>query len=197
MTTATSSARLKLLLLISVFLGPLFLAMLMYFNPQWFTPIDKNHHGELITPAQPLMALKATLHQGQALPDDLLTGRWTLLYWNNADCDLLCEADLFKMRQVRLSLGKDIERVQTIYLSSETKIGKQIEIMIKRHPKLITAYLENEVENPFAQQIGAHPQKNTYIIDPLGNLIMRYSSTATSKGLLKDLKKLLRVSRIG
>ncbi len=187
-------SRLKLAALILVFFGPLLLAMLIYFNPLWFTVSGGDSHGELITPAQPLATFEGVSFAGRALPNSLLSGKWTLLYWNGADCDLACEADLFKMRQVRLSLSKDIERVQPVYLASAPATDSRLEQLLARHPRLIKAYPK---PGAFLEQIGARSKKNIYVVDPLGNLMMRYSATATSKGMLKDLKRLLRVSRIG
>ena len=183
----------KLLALILAFFGPLFIAMMIYFNPHWFASPTPRSHGELITSAQPLTDLAAVSYAEQPLPPDLLRGKWTLLYWNTAVCNLDCEADLFKMRQVRLSLSKDIERTQTMYLS-DTLLPSAA---LKRHPKLITAYLTPNPDSIFRRRLSNLPAGNTYLIDPLGNLVMRYSPDATSKGMLKDLKKLLRISRIG
>ena len=185
--------KLKLLALILAFFSPLFLAMLMYFNPQWFTLPGGGHHGELIDPAQPLVAFEASSRADRALPANLLRGRWTLLYWSGADCDLACEADLFKMRQVRLSLGRDLERVQTVYLAE--KPGSLPERLLDRYPQLTAAQLESG--SAFAIQLAAYPQNNMYVVDPLGNLMMRYSADAASKNMLKDLKKLLKLSNIG
>ncbi len=190
-----TGSKLKLLALILVFFGPLFLAMMLYFNPHWFTLPGGRSHGELITPAQPLAALEAVSGKGQALPSDLLIGKWTLLYWNGGDCNLRCEADLFKMRQVRLSLGKNVKRAQTVYLTSEPTIDNHLERLLYRHPQLLTAHLRPE--NAFAGQISAYPKNSIYLVDPLGNLMMRYSNSAMSKGILRDLEKLLRVSGIG
>ena len=194
MPRTTQFGRLKLLALILAFFGPLFAAMLLYLNPQWFPLPASTSHGELITPARPLAAFAAVSRDGRTLSEDLLTGKWTLLYWSDADCDLECEAGLFKMRQVRLSLAKDVERAQTVYLSAG-EAGSGLASLLDRHPSLVTARLKPG--NAFAEQIHAYPRKHVYVIDPLGNLVMRYPGTATSRGMLKDLKKLLRVSRIG
>ena len=185
---------LKLLILVLAFFGPLFAAMLIYFNPHWFTLPESASHGKLITPADPLAAFTAVSRGGRILPGSFLAGKWTLLYWNGTDCDLACEADLFKMRQVRLSLGKDIKRTQTVYLSSDA-VGADLSRLLHKHPQLTAAHLKPG--SAFAEQINAYPQKSIYVVDPLGNLMMSYSGDATSKGILEDLKKMLRISRIG
>ena len=97
------------------------------------------------------------------------------------------------MRQVRLSLGRDLERVQTVYLAE--KPGSLPERLLDRYPQLTAAQLESG--NAFAIQLAAYPQNNMYVVDPLGNLMMRYAADAASKNMLKDLKKLLKLSNIG
>ena len=197
MTDAVKISRLKLLALAAVFLGPLLLATLIYLNPGWFTLPGSDSHGELITPAQPLAEFQGVSRHGRHLPGELLIGKWTLLYWNGADCDLECEAGLFKMRQVRLSLSKDAGRVQTVYFSGEPTAGGTLERLLDRYPRLITAHSKPGEKTLFAEQLGVYPQGSVYLIDPLGNLMMRYPDSAASKGIFKDLKKLLRVSKIG
>lgn len=197
MTDPVGISRLKLLALTAVFLGPLLLATLVYLNPGWFTLPESGSHGELVAPAQPLAEFQGVSRQGRRLPGELLTRKWTMLYWNGADCDLKCEAGLFKMRQVRLSLGRDAGRVQLVYFSDEPTAGGSLERLLGRYPRLIAAHSDSGAENVFAGQLGAYPKGSVYLVDPLGNLMMRYADSAASKGILKDLKRLLRVSKIG
>ena len=49
---------------------------------------------------------------------------------------------------------------------------------------------------PAAAPSGAHAPR-VYLIDPLGNLMMSYAADAKSKGMLEDMKRLLRLSSIG
>ena len=195
MTHPPALSRLKLLGLALAFLGPPIIAAVLYLNPQLFAHKSDNY-GELISPAQSLAALDAVSRERGKLPDDLLTGKWTLLYWNGAGCDLSCEAGLFIMRQVRLSLNKDMDRVQTVYLSDAPGDPSR-SAPFDRHPQLTVAYFPGERNNALRRQMRAYPKNGIYIVDPLGNLMMRYPDNATSRGVLKDLKKLLRVSRIG
>ena len=195
MTPSPALSRLKLLGLALAFFGPAIIAAVLYLNPRLFVH-KSDSYGELISPAQSLAALDAVSRERGKLPDDLLTGKWTLLYWNGAICDLRCETSLFIMRQVRLSLNRDMDRVQTVYLSGDP-IDISRSAPFDRHPQLTVAYFPAEHGSALEKQMRAWPKNSIYIIDPLGNLMMRYPDDATSRGILKDLKKLLRVSRIG
>ncbi len=195
MTPSLGLSRLKLTGLALAFLGPPIIAAVLYLNPQLLMH-RSDSYGELIAPAQPLATLDAVSREREELPGDLLTGKWTLLYWGDADCNLSCETNLFIIRQVRLSLNRGMARVQAVYLSDEP-IDPLRAAPLERHPQLTVAYFLGSRVSMLEKQMRAYPENRIYIIDPLGNLMMRYPDNATSKGILKDLKKLLRVSRIG
>ncbi|MGU9977713.1 MAG: cytochrome oxidase assembly protein [Candidatus Oxydemutatoraceae bacterium WSBS_2016_MAG_OTU14] len=190
-----TSSRIKLVGLFLAFFGPMFIATLLYFNvdaPRFLS----NNHGQLLDPIKTLPPLEASdLQRKELLPRDFLLGKWTLLFWGSSHCDLACEASLFKMRQVRLSLGREIERVQTLYLLNKGKISPQLQALLKRHPRLTIA--EPKDASPFLLELNAQSQQHVFVIDTHGNLIMEYTRDATSKGMFTDLKHLLRTSKIG
>ena len=188
-------SRLKLVGLFLVFFGPLFIAMILYFNEEFHTDLSTNH-GKLLEPIKSLPNLEAWDIQKQApLPPILLSSKWTLLYWGHNTCDLHCEADLFKLRQVRLSLGKDMGRLQTLYLSKAGQTDVTLLRLLKRNPALLVAQLKQN--SPFAVEINAFVPQQIFIIDTHGNWVLKYTQEATAKEILKDLKHLLKVSRIG
>lgn len=130
-----------------------------------------------------------------ALDAGFFRGHWTLLLWGGANCGLDCEAGLFKMRQARLALGRHRTRVRTAYLLAP---GEPFEIhppqLLRRHPRLAVARLDGEARVVRALSALA---PGVYIVDPNGNLMMNYAANATARGITRDLKHLLRTSRIG
>lgn len=130
-----------------------------------------------------------------ALDIGFFRGHWTLLLWGGADCGLDCEAGLFKMRQARLALGRHRARVRTAYLLAP---GEPFEIrppqLLRRHPRLAVARLNGGARVVRALSALA---PGVYIVDPNGNLMMGYAASATARGITRDLKHLLRTSRIG
>lgn len=186
-----------LLLLFAVFVVPLLVAMAMFaMRGQWSitNPIS---HGQLIYPAQPISSFEFSTATQSAGTREYLQTKWTYFLYIPATCNLECEAALFKVRQTIRSMGKDINRIQYMMLSEPSKPPIIDQRIMQRHPQLVVGQLtkwqtEVDVEKRELLEAGV-----LYIIDPLGNLMMRYDMNATSKGMLKDLKKLLRTSNIG
>lgn len=190
-------SRTTLIGLVAVFVGPLLLAAILYaYHDKLPIPAAKTH-GQLIHPVRPLEAFAARTLGGEPMSLDDLRGKWTLVYVGGSHCNLPCEASLFKTRQVRLALGESMSRVQRLYLLTDEDGIDELQQLLETHARMTTAALEDVSREVVLQTFGERPQGNVYIIDPLGNVMMRYAPDATSKGMLKDLKHLLKVSQIG
>lgn len=186
-------SRLMLVGLMLIFAGPLVIASLMYaFRDNVDLP-GVSVYGELVSPARPVEQLSASTQNGDNLTVNDLQDHWTLLYLGDSHCDLNCEASLFKLRQVRLSLGREITRVQRWYLYAGDKPTEHLTSILARHPGMFAARLNL----PLGQLLEDLPDSGIYIVDPHGNLMMHYDTSVTSKGILKDMKHLLRLSQIG
>ncbi len=188
-----TKSRSYLLGLFAVFFGPLFFAMWLYYVPHSWLNSSTQNHGILVVPAQPLEEFELVSLDGSSWSHEEFIGKWTLLYIGDELCDLYCEANLFKMRQVRLTLGRESDRVQRKYLGLKTHQKTQsIEEIFSKYPGMQYAWFEKTLP-----QFQAFPIHQVYVIDPHGNLMMWYAKDATSKGMKKDLKRLLKVSKIG
>lgn len=203
---ALSKSRLYLLGLFAVFFIPMFIAMWMYFGAgSWFT-LKSQNHGVLIQPPRPLNEFSLTSNDAATWTHEEFLGKWTIMYLGDGQCDLYCEASLFKMRQVQLTLGRDSQRVQRKFLGLDDGLGDglgnnsnstNLKEIFKNYPKLQNAWFDPDLFRIHLPQFKDLDGHSIYIIDPLGNLMMYYSKYATSKGIKKDLKRLLKVSRIG
>lgn len=194
--------RFFLLLLASLFFGPLLLAMVWYAHAdRWPLPDQRANHGELIRPVQMLSDIQLKDLDGASLPTEILRGRWSLVYPGSATCDPRCQDFLYQVRQVRTALGKHTERVQRIYLlQSAPTDPSALKALHALHPDLIVAVLASpETVRRFPSSAPGERWSGTqlYVVDPLGNLMMRYGIDADPKGILADLERLLRLSQIG
>ena len=193
MTDAARNGRPMLLLLAVVFLGPMAVAMAMYFTGFRWRPGGTTQNGVLFEPARPLPDVTMTL-ASEPGKTATLRGKWTLIYIGPGACDAGCRQALAEMRQVRRALGRDMDRVQRLYLV--TVGAPDSRFLAAEHPGLGVLALDPAV-GKLAGVVGAVGPGEIFLADPLGNLIMRYPAGTGMKGMHADLKHLLTISTIG
>lgn len=190
------SARTQIWILLGVFFAPLALAFLLYYGSGGWRPPGSTNRGELISPARPLPNVELPTPAGPPLAASAWRGKWTLVYVGDGRCDERCRAALTLMRQTRLALNKDMTRVQRIFLATGNCCDRAY--FDAEHPGLTIALADNDAG---ATLLAAFPDTaagSIYIVDPLGNLMMRHApAAAPSKDLLEDLRKLLKFSHVG
>ncbi len=178
---ARRSGRRQFLLVASLFCIPLAAALGLYFTSGWRPAVGA--HGELIDPPRPL-------------PEDALRERWSLVYLAGSDCDERAPAVLEDLSRLRLALDKDAARVRRVLLHAGE--CATMDLPSEESDLLVLSATGDEgatLRALFPPTLGgAH---GIYIVDPHGNLLMSYPATGSARGLLKDLERLLRLSRIG
>jgi hypothetical protein len=175
-----------------LFFAPLGLAFYLYYGHGTWHPGGHVNAGDLVSPARPLPAVALPLFGAGATGPNVLKGKWTLLYVQSGPCTTLCRTRLYDTRQVRLALDRDMDRVQRMLIADPACCEAQL---LQQHPDLIAVRLGADTVPLLALlPIGAN---RVYVIDPLGNLMMSYAADARPKGMLEDLKRLLRLSSIG
>jgi cytochrome oxidase Cu insertion factor (SCO1/SenC/PrrC family) len=197
----TVRSKAQIWLLIVVFFAPLAIAFVLYYGAHDWKPKHTTNRGDLIDPARPLPLSALTNPNGGTLSPQLLRGKWTLLYIGEGQCDPRCHEALTLMRQTRLALGQDMDRVQRLFLVTGNCCDQAY--LAREHEGLILARADDAAAagliSLFPTYEGAPVARagRIYIVDPLGNLMMSYAPTAPTKGLLEDMKKLLKLSHIG
>jgi hypothetical protein len=185
-----------LALLGGLFLLPLAIAFWMYYGTDW-RPARTVNHGELITPVRSLPAahLQPALAPGSA-PAELFHRKWSLVYVGDGRCEDTCRQALYVMRQTRLSLNNEMSRVDRVFLATSQCCAR--EFLAQEHPGLLVLDATGAEANSLLSVFPANEREQSlFIVDPLGNLMMRYDVRQNPKGLLQDLKKLLSLSHIG
>jgi cytochrome oxidase Cu insertion factor (SCO1/SenC/PrrC family) len=193
--------RTQLWLLIGLFFVPLIVAFVMYYGLSGWRPAGSTNEGDLITPARPVETGVLLSPQDQPLEEDVIKGKWSLLFIGDGQCDPRCREALTLIRQTRLALNDDASRVQRIFFATANCCD--LEYLNTEHAGLITARVEEESDRkllatfPRYQDVPIETAGRIYIVDPLGNLMMSYAPDAPPKALLEDLRKLLKLSHIG
>jgi hypothetical protein len=189
--TKQGRGRLQLLLIAAIFIGPLLVAAWMYFGGAGLAPEGRTNHGALLQPITNL---------AEALPDSPLhaptDGRWVLLYENAGSCDEDCEFSLYTLRQSRLMLGRERDRLVRVFLHGDSPPDKVL--LANEHAGLVTmqdgALAELlQSKRPGGLEAGG----GYYLIDPLGNLVMYFPPDIDPADMVEDIEHLLELSRIG
>jgi hypothetical protein len=183
-----------------LFFAPLGLSFYLYYGPGAWHPSGRVNAGDLIDPPRPLPSLVLPLQSSGETAPDFLKHKWSLLYVEQGPCAERCRASLYETRQVRLALDRDMDRVQRVFIADENCCDFQT--LNAQHPDLLAIRL-SPAAAPLLKLLprgdagdGANAQR-IYVIDPLGNVMMSYAPDARPRGMLEDMKRLLRLSHIG
>jgi cytochrome oxidase Cu insertion factor (SCO1/SenC/PrrC family) len=167
--------RLKLALIFLACAAPFVLGWAAwYFN--WATGASGNY-GELIPPR--------TL---SGPPLDELRGKWVFVAFDSAACNEYCEKKLYFMRQVRKAQGKEQARLERLWVITDAGTPRA---------ELLAAIEGTRISKLKPDGFAGNPADHIYLVDPLGNLMMRFPRDPDPSKMIKDLQRLLKYSRIG
>jgi hypothetical protein len=175
--------RLQLLLILLGVIGPMILATGMY-KLQFWVPEGRSYHGELIGNGQTRADIGVQAQEE----------RWQLLVTAPKDCSVDCQQLVYLARQLQIGLGRDAARASHA-LAIAQPLNSDYETKLQReYPQLQRYALDLPTYTKGAQ---GNDTPHLWIIDPHGNLVLRYDPTVKGKDLLNDLRHLLKLSNIG
>jgi cytochrome oxidase Cu insertion factor (SCO1/SenC/PrrC family) len=175
-----------LLLLAALCTAPVLASYVAYYL---FPREAQVNYGSLL-PTAPASAIEGTKADGAPFRLADLRGRWILLAGDSGGCAAACERKLYATRQARTMQGRDQDRLVRAWLF--TGDAMPAPEFLAQHPGLVVARVP-------AGALAALPggERAIYLIDPLGNLVLRFPGDPDINGIAKDLSRLLRASRIG
>lgn len=189
-TARTRSSRIKLLLLFLVAASPVIAS---YFTYYVIRPEGRRNHGELIQPQRPLPALTGVALDGQRIDLQSLRHQWLLVTVADSACDARCERHLYLSRQLRESLGKDKARLDWVWLrTGSTDVAEPLRVALASATvlRLEASDLAQWLEPAPGQQLSDH----LYLVDPLGNWMMRFPADLDVAKARRDLERLMRAA---
>lgn len=184
------SPRVKFLLLIGLFALPVIVAYVAYYG---WRPAGHGNYGELIE-TRPLQHTAGVLSDGTQFDLQQLRGKWVMVHVGPAACDDACTQQLYHMRQVRLTQGKNQSRIARLWVLADA--GTPSAALLNAHPGLVVWRPDHAgflAQWPAVERPSAH----IYLVDPLGNQMLRFPAALEPKRMMKDLKLLLKASQIG
>lgn len=191
---AASRHRRILWLVLTICIAPVILSYLSYYV---FRPQMRNNYGTLLDPRRfPVPELHATTADGQPASLNDLHRQWVLLQVDRADCETRCADKLYYMRQLRAAQGKDADRIARVWLVTD-KAPLSVPLMKIYDGTHILRVDASAVARWLPVEAGTRAEDHLYLIDPLGNLMMRFPKDPDYNKVKQDLNRLLKASRIG
>jgi len=172
-------------LLAAVCIAPVVASYAVYY----LLPRDRQVNYGTLLPTAPAPALAGSRVDGTPFRLDALRGKWLLLTIGGEDCGAACARGLYATRQARTMQGKEQDRIVRILLLAGTSPPDAG--VLAQHPGLVV------VRVPDAHAVFPGVAGTAYLVDPLGNLVLRYPEDPDVKGMAKDIGRLLKASRIG
>lgn len=189
----TASGRWKMMVVLLVCAAPVIASYFLYYV---IRPEGRRNFGELIEPQRPLPEFTATTLDGRSVPLASLKGQWLLLSVGSGACGEACVQQLYLQRQLRESLGKDKDRLDRVWLvNDEQAIAAALlpglrEASVLRVPRA-------ELARWLAPVAGRQLEEHLYVVDPMGNWMMRFPAQLDLQSAAKakrDLERLMRAS---
>lgn len=186
------SGRRQAMFVMAICAAPVIAAWLAFFV---FPPGKLMNYGDLVE-ARPLPDSPLVSLEGKPFRLSDLKGRWVMLQVDGGACAEACQVKLYQMRQVRLTQGREMERIERVWLIDD---AAQLDTIVMR--AFDGTRLVRAAASPLLGQLplpaGGNVRDHIYMVDPLGNLMMRFPKDADPSRIKKDVERLLRVSRVG
>jgi peroxiredoxin len=168
-----------------------------YFTFYVIKPEKRSNYGTLIDQrAHPVPAMALTTLDGKPAALEQFKGKWVMLMAAPGACDEACRKQLFAMRQLRAMQGKEMARIERVWLITDREPLDTIVIreydgthMLRADAKTVANWLPADPGTTVAGHI--------YMIDPLGHLMMRFPRDPDPRKVYKDIYKLLKASSVG
>lgn len=189
----TRLGRWKMLALFAVCASPVIAS---YFTYYVLRPEGRRNYGELIDPQKDMPIASAKNLQGQEVALQSLKGQWLLVTVSTSDCAERCQQNLYFQRQLREILGREKDRVDRVWLLTDAApvaAGLLSASDAKHVLRMDSATLQTWISPAAGQQL----QDHLYVIDPMGNFMMRFPAhmdMASASKAKRDLDKLLKAS---
>ena len=189
----TAMGRIKMLLVLAICAAPVIASYFTYFV---IRPEGRSNYGTLILPTRTLPAMNLRTLDGQAFDPKTLKGQWLLLAVGPSTCDKACDERLFTQRQLREMLGRERERLDKIWLITDGQApAAALRATAEAKPPLTMLLADAAAVAAWLQPAEGQPlESHLYLVDPMGEWMMRFPAQPEPAKVKRDLERLMRAS---
>ena len=192
----TRVGRVRMLWVLLICASPVIASYVTYF---FIRPEGRTNYSQLIEPSRPVPSasdLPLTDLQGRPVSPQTLRGQWLLVVVAGGDCDARCEKALFLQRQLRETLGKEKDRVDKLWLVTDSRPVRPevLQAIAAGTPATVLRVPREALARWLAPASGYTLEEHLFVVDPMGEWMMRAPADPEPARLKRDLEKLLRAS---
>jgi hypothetical protein len=189
----TAIGRIKMLLVLAICAAPVVASYFTYFV---IRPEGRSNYGTLVLPTRTLPAMNLRTLEGQPFDAKALKGQWLLVAVGPSTCDKACDERLFTQRQLREMLGRERERMDKIWLITDGKPpSAALRATAEAKPPLTMLLADATAVAAWLQPADGQPLENhLYLVDPMGEWMMRFPPQPEPAKVKRDLERLMRAS---
>ena len=189
----TRRGRLQMLAVLALCAAPVIASYLAFYV---LPPTARSNYGALIQPSRSLPALALTDLEGRPVDARTLRGQWLLVAVGPAACDAACERRLYAQRQLREMLGRERDRLDKVWLVTDgAPLRPELRAALAAAPATTVLRTERAaLERWLEPEAGRALDEHLYLVDPMGEWMMRMPAEADPSRVKRDLEKLLRAS---
>ncbi len=190
----TTRGRLKMLLVLAVCAAPVVASYLTYYV---IKPQGRTNYSALILPTRALPDLPLRLVGGGEVKAASLRGQWLLVAVGPSQCDAVCEKRLLMQRQLREMLGRDRDRLDKVWLVTDAATPSDALLAATQRSAVpvTTLHVSREALGQWlAPETGQQLEDHLYLVDPMGEWMMRMPTNADPSRVKRDLERVMRGS---
>ena len=192
-TRRPTLGRVKMLLVLLVCASPVIASYLTYFL---IKPDGRTNYGSLIVPTRSIPTVDLHRLDGQVVPAPALKGQWLLVAVGPAACDGACEKRLFAQRQLREMLGRERERLEKLwFVTDDAKPSPTLLAALLAPPEVtLLRYPRQALTQWLTPEPGQQLEDHLYLVDPMGEWMMRFPVEFDPAKVKRDIDRLLRAA---
>ncbi len=183
-----------------LFLFPVVSSYVLFYSG--WQPLGTTNYGELVNPARPLVLPLMDDRFGEPVNEDWIYGKWTMVYFAGPDCDAVCREQVILSVKIRLGENRNALRLQNMLLFTDQAAFKALpEWLGPKAAITVAAPLMRDKEAVLKafdmSDLDGQTEGRLFLVDPQGNLMMRFPAELSPQGIRKDLKRLFKISQVG
>lgn len=189
----TRIGRIKMLLVLAVCASPVIASYLAYFV---IKPEGRTNYGNLIQPSRSLPDVTLQDLDGKPVPAQVLKGQWLLVAVGPAACAADCEKRLFAQRQLREMLGRERDRLDKLWLVTDAAMpSAPLLAAVRAQPEVtVLRWPAADLARWLAPEPGHALEDHLYLVDPMGEWMMRFPVAFEPARVKRDIERVLRAS---